>query len=143
DPEGTAALATHGRGLIASVLTLATGHPLQERPASSLTLERVRVFIRSRYGDPDLCVDDIARACLVSRRSLYRLLETEPGGVSGLLRRVRIEHAQALLRADPFRSVESIALACGFTGERPFYRVFRQDIGCTPGEFRMAGTAGQ
>jgi AraC-like DNA-binding protein len=143
DPEGTAALAVHGRGLIAAVLTLATGHPLQERPASSLTLERVRVFIRSRHGDPDLCVDDIARACEVSRRSLYRLFETEPGGVSGLLRRLRIEHAQALLRADPSWSVESIALACGFTGERPFYRVFRQETGCTPGEFRLAGTSGQ
>jgi transcriptional regulator GlxA family with amidase domain len=60
-----------------------------------------------------------------------------------LLRRVRIEHAQVLLRADPFRSVESIASACGFAGERQFYRVFRQETGRTPGEFRTAGTSGQ
>ncbi|HXA62643.1 MAG TPA: helix-turn-helix domain-containing protein [Streptosporangiaceae bacterium] len=143
DPEGSAALAAHGRGLMASALTLSAGRPLQERPASSLTQERVRAFLRSRHSDPGLCVDDIARCCLVSRRSLYRLFETDPDGVGGLLRRVRIEHAQALLRADPFRSVESIASACGFAGERQFYRLFRQETGCTPGEFRAAGTSGQ
>lgn len=143
DPEGTAALAAHGRGLMASALTLSAGRPLQERPACSLTQERVRAFLRSRHSDPDLCVDDIARCCLVSRRSLYRLFETDPGGVGGLLRRVRIEHAQALLRADPFRSVESIASACGFAGDRQFYRLFRQETGRTPGEFRAAGTSGQ
>jgi transcriptional regulator GlxA family with amidase domain len=143
DPQGTAALAAHGRGLMASALTLPTGRPLQEGPASSLTQERVHAFVRSRHSDPDLCVDDIARGCLVSRRSLYRLFETDPGGVSGLLRRVRIDHAQALLRADPYRSVESIAWACGFAGERQFYRLFRQETGRTPGEFRTAGTSGQ
>jgi transcriptional regulator GlxA family with amidase domain len=143
DPEGTAALAAHGRALMASALTLPTGRPLQERPASSLAQERVRAFLRSRHSDPDLCVDDIARACLVSRRSLYRLFETDPGGVSGLLRQVRIEHAQALLSADPFRSVESIASASGFAGERQFYRLFRQETGRTPGEFRTAGTSGR
>jgi AraC-like DNA-binding protein len=142
DPGGAAAVAAHGRGLFASVLTLATGHPLREHPASSLARERARAFLRSRHSDPDLCVDDIARGCLVSRRSLYRLFETDPGGVSGILRRVRIEHAQALLRVDPFRSVESIASACGFAGERQFYRVFRQETGHTPGEFRSAGTPG-
>ncbi|MCW2877697.1 MAG: AraC-family transcriptional regulator, partial [Sphaerisporangium sp.] len=40
DPQGTAALAAHGRGLMASALTLPTGRPLQEGPASSLTQER-------------------------------------------------------------------------------------------------------
>jgi AraC-like DNA-binding protein len=142
DSEGAAALAAHGRGLMASALTLSTGRPLS-RLASSLAQERVHAFLRSRHSDPDLCIDDIARVCLVSRRSLYRLFETDPGGVSGLLRRIRIEHAQALLRADPFRPVESIASACGFAGERQFYRVFRQETGRTPGEFRSAGTSGQ
>ena len=51
--------------------------------------------------------------------------------------------AQALLRADTWRPLESIALASGFAGERQFYRVFRQETGFTPGEFRVAGTAGQ
>jgi transcriptional regulator GlxA family with amidase domain len=88
-------------------------------------------------------VDDVARACLISRRTLYRLFDGTPGGVVSLLRKIRIEHAQALLRADTSLPLGSVALACGFAGERQFYRAFRQATGFTPGEFRNAGTAGQ
>jgi transcriptional regulator GlxA family with amidase domain len=84
----------------------------------------------------------VARACLVSRRTLYRLFEGVPGGVSGLLRHIRVEHAQALLRADPSRPLNSVAAACGFAGERQFYRVFRQETGSTPGDYRACTTDG-
>lgn len=140
DPDGTATLAAHGRSLLGSLLALCHGKRPPERPATSLTRERVLAFIRSRHSDPALTVDDIARGCMVSRRTLYRLFEGEADGVRSLLRRVRVEHAKALLRTDPARTLNSIALACGFSGERQFYRVFRQETGLTPGEFRAGGT---
>lgn len=143
DPQAAMSLAAHGRGLMASALLLSSGRVRQATATGSLARHQVVAFLRARHGDPTLRVDDVARACLISRRTLYRLFEGTPGGVGILLRRIRIEHAQALLRADTSRSVESIALACGFAGERQFYRVFRDDTGYTPGEFRTAGTAGQ
>jgi AraC-like DNA-binding protein len=105
--------------------------------------QQVLAFLRARHGDPGLGVDDVAHACMISRRTLYRLFEGTPDGIGGLLRGIRIEHARALLLSDASRPAESIALACGFAGERQFYRVFRHETGCTPGEFRAAGTAGQ
>lgn len=143
DPQVAMLLAVHGRGLMASALLLSSGRIGQATATGALARQQVVALLRARHGDPTLTVDDVAHACLISPRTLYRLFEGTPGGVGSLLRRIRIERAQALLRADTSRSLESIALACGFAGERQFYRVFRDETGCTPGEFRTAGTAGQ
>jgi transcriptional regulator GlxA family with amidase domain len=110
-------LAAHGRGLMASALALSGGRSPMDRAGNSLARERVRAFLRARHSDAALTVDDIARACLSSRRTLYRLFEGVPGGVAQLLRQARVEHAKALLHADPGRPLESIAPACGFAGE--------------------------
>jgi AraC-like DNA-binding protein len=137
DPAAATALAAHGRGLMTSALLLSDGRTPHD-PATSLAT--TRGYLRTNHSDPDLTIDDVARACLVSRRTLYRLFEGVPGGVSGLLRHIRVDHAQALLRADPSRPLTSVAAACGFAGERQFYRVFRQDTGSTPGDYRACTT---
>ncbi|GAA4669179.1 MULTISPECIES: helix-turn-helix domain-containing protein [Amycolatopsis] len=138
DPLGAAALAGQGRGLMASALALSAGRAPR---GNVLDRQRVSSFLRTAHTDPELSVDDVARAFAISRRTLYRLFEDTPGGVLALLRRIRVEHAKSLLRADPRRPLESVAHACGFAGERQFYRVFRQETGRTPGEWR--GTAGR
>jgi len=138
DPLGAAALATQGRGLLAAALTLSAGRAPR---GDALTRRRVQAFLRARHADPGLTVDDVAHAFLVSKRTLYRLFDGGPDGVSAQLRRIRVEHAKSLLRADRGRPLGSIASACGFAGERQFYRVFRAETGLTPGQFR--GTSGQ
>jgi AraC-like DNA-binding protein len=138
DPQGAAALATRGRGLMASALACSAGQTPRDEV---LTRQRIQAFLHAQHADPDLTVDDVAQAFLVSRRTLYRLFDGTPGGVGTLLRRVRVEHAKLLLWSDRGRPLESIALACGFAGERQFYRVFRRETGLTPGQFR--GTSGQ
>jgi AraC-like DNA-binding protein len=139
DAAAATALAAHGRGLMASALLLSDGRIPHDAAASLAT---VRGYLRMKHSDPDLTIDDVARACLVSRRTLYRLFESVPGGVGGLLRHIRVEHAQALLRADRSRPLTSVAAACGFAGERQFYRVFRQETGSTPGDYRACNTDG-
>jgi transcriptional regulator GlxA family with amidase domain len=139
DPAAVTALAAHGRGLMASALLLSDGRTPHDAASSLAT---ARGYLRMKHSDPDLTIDHVARACLVSRRTLYRLFEGVPGGVGGLLRHIRVQHAQALLRADPSRSLTSVATACGFAGERQFYRVFRQETGSTPGHYRASNTDG-
>lgn len=138
DPLAASALAAQGRGLMASALTLSAGRVPR---GDVLTRHRVEAFLRARHADPELTVDDVARAFLISRRTLYRLFDGTPGGVGTVLRRIRVDHAKSLLLADPQRPLEAIAGACGFAGERQFYRVFRAETGLTPGRFR--GTSGQ
>lgn len=70
------------------------------------------------------------------RSTLYRLFRHVDGGVTTVLRQRRIEHAQALLIAAEEVSPAVVALACGFRSERQYYRVFKQELGLPPGQFR-------
>lgn len=99
------------------------------------TRQLVLGYMRQHCTRPDLTVDEIARACLISRRTLYRVCEGfgEPGAI---LRRMRVEHARKLLRANPTRALAAIAADSGFATDRHFYRAFREETGFTPGQLR-------
>ncbi len=136
DPAAAAVLGEHAVDLMASAVLLACGARLTERSAQALARQQALAFVWSHHTEPDLTIDQIARACAVSRRTLYRLFEDVEGGVGAMVRRRRIGTAQAWLCADGVRSLESIAAACGFASDRHFYRVFKQETGMTPGEYR-------
>ena len=97
-------------------------------------------FLRRNLADPGLDADAVAAACHVSRRTLYRILGQE--GVAALLRRMRIERAQAMLLREPGRPVASVGFACGFDSESGFHRAFRTATGMSPGDYRKAWHAG-
>ncbi|WP_024803295.1 helix-turn-helix domain-containing protein [Nocardia sp. BMG51109] len=136
DPEAAARLGEHAVDLMASAVLLACGAQPTEQSAQALARQQALAFVRRHYTDPDLTTEQIAQACAVSRRTLYRLFEDVEGGVGAMVRRRRIGTAQALLRVDGVRSLESIAAACGFASDRHFYRAFKQATGMTPGEYR-------
>ncbi|TMR28373.1 helix-turn-helix transcriptional regulator [Actinomadura geliboluensis] len=104
--------------------------------AQALARERVLDFLRRNLADPSLDAVRVAEACHVSRRTLYRMLGDE--GVAAWLRRMRIEHAKAMLLHYPERPVGAVGLACGFDSESGFHRAFRAASGMTPGEYRQA-----
>ncbi|MBL1075139.1 helix-turn-helix domain-containing protein [Nocardia sp. 2] len=137
DPVQAAVLARHGTGLLASVVQLAAGEIPDDEAGQALTRQRAMTFIERNYTDPGLTVERVASACAVSRRTLYRLFEQGEDGVASMLRRMRIEHAVALIRTDRVRPLLSIARASGFVSERQFYRAFKRETGMTPGEFRV------
>ncbi len=134
--SAAAVLGAHALDLMASAVLLACDSRLTEQSAQALARQQVLAFVRSHYTAPDLTTEQIARACAVSRRTLYRLFEDVEGGVAAMVRRRRIGTARALLRTDRTRSLESIAAASGFASDRHFYRVFKQQTGMTPGEYR-------
>ncbi|MFF2087744.1 helix-turn-helix domain-containing protein [Nocardia sp. NPDC058176] len=143
-PTRASVLADSGVALFASAVKLAAGELPVGQPAQTLTREQVLTFMRARCTDPALTVDEIARACLVSRRSLYRLFDEVGEGLSTVLRRMRVERAQSMLVGDPTRSTASIGVAAGFSSERHFFRAFRVETGMTPGEYRQgAAPAGE
>ncbi|MTE11603.1 helix-turn-helix domain-containing protein [Nocardia aurantiaca] len=135
-PDQAATLAKHGTGLLASVVQLAADDLPRDEPAQALAKQRALAFIQRHYADPELTIDQVAGACAVSRRTLYRLFEHGEDGVATMVRRMRIERALALIRTDPSRPLLSVAGASGFVSERQFYRAFKREMGMTPGEFR-------
>jgi AraC-like DNA-binding protein len=105
--------------------------------------ERIKQHVRRHLADPDLSVEQIARALNVSRRHLYNAFADEPDGVAGFLLARRIE-ACRLAFDDPRladRSITEIALAFGFSNPAHFSRVFRSHTGVSPSAYRHAATA--
>jgi AraC-like DNA-binding protein len=99
------------------------------------TLTRAMDFIAARYKEP-LRLTDIARSVNLSPHHFHRLF-TRAVTLTPLayLTKVRIERAreQLLTGQDP---IADIALACGFENQSYFAKVFRQQTGVTPGQFR-------
>ena len=52
-----------------------------------------------------------------------------------LLNSLRIDYAKELLLSKNFKMID-IALECGYSGERTFYRAFQEIVGMTPNEYR-------
>ena len=100
--------------------------------------ERIKQHVQRHLGDPDLSVDEIARALSCSRRHLYNAFADEPDGVASYLLARRLEACRTAFD-DPRwaeRSITEIALAHGFSSMAHFSRVFRASAGVSPSEYR-------
>lgn len=98
-------------------------------------MEKDRLFL-----DPDLTVQRLARRLHVPARSLSGAINRTRGmNVSQYVNEFRLAHAaDLLLTADD--SVSTIAERSGFLTRSNFYREFQRVHGCSPTEFRQAGT---
>ncbi len=96
-------------------------------------------FIEQNCYDPDLSVEDIARAAGISPSLLFRLFrEREQISPADYLRDTRIRRAKQLLVASPNMKIAEIARRCGFSGCAYFCKVFHAQSNMTPKEFRAA-----
>lgn len=135
-------LVPHAVGLLAAAAACAGRLAPTPPSVDALARRAVIEFLGRNLADPRLDVDAVARACHVSRRTLYRIVGEE--GIAARLRRLRIERAKELLVTDSDRPVGAVAAACGFETESGFHRAFRTATGETPGEYRRRhGTPGQ
>jgi AraC-like DNA-binding protein len=103
-------------------------------------LARIRAFIETHLGDPELTPAGVAAAHHISLRYLHRLFESQPHGVAGMIRELRLERCRRDL-LDPAhadRTVAAIAARWGFASAAHFSRVFRAAHGLPPAEFRRA-----
>jgi AraC-like DNA-binding protein len=103
-------------------------------------VRRIRAFIDSHLGDPELTPAAVAAAHHISLRYLHKLFEPEGHGVAGLIRQRRLERCRQDL-LDPAqvdRPVAGIAARWGFSSAAHFSRVFREAYGLPPAAFRRA-----
>ena len=100
-----------------------------------------RAFLESRLDDGSLEVPQMCEAMNVSRSVLFEkcrtLLETTP---AIFLRRLRLERAKALIR-EGGRTMAGISYAVGFNDPHYFSKIFKQEFGMTPTEYRDSQAA--
>jgi AraC-like DNA-binding protein len=108
---------------------------LASRPLDEALQARVQRYIDEHWAEIDLTPFQICRDVGLSRSKLYQLFEHN-GGVMRQIQRKRLFHAYRVL-SNPSRMhtrVSEIALNHGFSNEKYFYRLFRDEFGHTPSE---------
>lgn len=135
----------HGRQMVRSTVDLLTMlfSSAVGAPASSPESQRVEqraditAWIDDHLLDEHLAPGRIAAAHFMSTRSLHALFAEADTTVGTIVRQRRLERAQELLILRPAMSVAEVARWSGFADPSYFTRVFRQEFGRTPGEFRQ------
>lgn len=103
---------------------------------------KVIVYISENYSE-NISLKTAALYAGVTVAHLSRVLNGEgKAGFSQILNSLRVYSAKKLLAEDRL-TVSEIAMNSGFGSIRNFNRIFRQQFGCSPGEWRKAckGTA--
>ncbi len=104
-------------------------------------LRLAQQHILSRIGDPDLDPDELASALCMSRRSLYMLFKQHRTTPSKMIHDLRLQCCRQVLDepAHLGRKITDIAFDHGFSDYATFSRLFKQQFGVTPSEFRLHG----
>ena len=102
-------------------------------------LRTVEELLHDRLTQP-LRLEELAAVAGVSVDHLARVFRRVRGCTVGeYLRRLRVQWAcERLVRGD--ESLAEIALAAGFADQSHFTRLFRQEIGVTPGAYRASSS---
>jgi AraC-like DNA-binding protein len=103
-------------------------------------LDRIREYMEERSHDPFLNSDEVAEACGLSRRQLYREFSLHGESFAEVLKQLRLQKAVSELASDHRASISEIAFRCGFLKLTTFNKAFREYHGCCPREFNRGIT---
>jgi len=103
--------------------------------ADKAFLARVQGAVEERLGDSELTVENLAEALACDRSYLLRKLRALTGETpSGLIRSLRLQRAEQLLRAGA-GSVSEVAYGVGFKSVAHFSNAFQEQFGERPSAF--------
>lgn len=107
--------------------------------------DRVWRVLNHIHDNPaaDLSLDALCEVAAMSRFHWHRVFRAMTGETCAeAVRRIRTFRAACLLERAEL-SIDEIARATGFANRHSFSRVFRDQYGVTPGQFRKTGCAGR
>lgn len=109
-----------------------------EQPEDAF-VRKVREVVEAHLEDFEFSVEHLCRAVHLSQSQLQRKMDALTGlSPNQFIRSLRLRRAQELLR-DPERSITAVAFDCGYNDPGYFSRIFKQEFGVTPGEWRESG----
>ncbi|HQU96487.1 MAG TPA: ATP-binding protein, partial [Saprospiraceae bacterium] len=101
-------------------------------------VKKVREIVEVNFSNYDFSVDQLCKIIFMSHSQLHRKLEALTGcSPNKFIRIVRLNRAKELL-LNKALSIAAVALDCGYNDPGYFARVFKQEYGNTPQEWRMS-----
>lgn len=122
-----------------------TDSPVSEAPASSMSKEdkafinRLVGVIHAQMRKDDINIDHIAAALSLSRKQLRsRVIEITGLTPVAFIQQVKLNYARRLIESED-TSLTVIASRCGFQNLSHFSKVFKQQFGISPLQYRKSG----
>ena len=125
--------------LVRGIYAEPVAHP---RPRSKTELLlHAQAVIEANLADTELGPEQVAGACFISTRYLYRVFEQEGLGVCEWIRSARLDRCRRDLLDPAFvgQSIVAIASRWGLPNAQHFSRLFRAAYGCSPRDYRQGG----
>jgi len=136
--EGVAAVLGKGLFSVEEVLTqveTALSHSKRLGGQTSHTVRQAMAFIHEHYAEP-ISRADLARHVSITERYLTHCFRQEMNITPmAYINRYRVKRAKMLLEQGNLNITE-VALAVGFSDGSYFNRVFREEVGLTPGAYQ-------
>lgn len=105
-------------------------------PSNDAFIRNVIRLVDESMQNPDFKIDDLAETLNMSRAVFYRKIKTFTGASPiDLVKEMRMKRALELLDADAC-SLSEVAYQSGFSSPQYFSRVFKEQMHCTPNEYK-------
>jgi len=91
--------------------------------------------MRERFADPLFTAEELATTARLSVRSLQLLFAEIGRSPASEIRRLRLDHARAMLERG--HDVRAACHGSGFLDTGSFARAFRRRFGCAPSDVRL------
>lgn len=103
-------------------------------------VKKARKIVETHLDDSKFSVEELSHEILLSHSQLHRKLSALTGfSATSFIRQIRLKKAKELL-LNPELSITAIAYDTGFNDPSYFSRVFKQEFGMTPAEWREQQT---
>lgn len=143
DVETSLAMVHHLLDLLAIALSSSEDIGCSEETAvRTAHRQRALRLVDNHFNEHDLTPSRIAEKIGVSERYLQRIFAARGETLTAIIRARRIAEAKRLLGSRQPRSASVIAYQVGFSDPAHFSRVFREQAGTTPAQFRTAALSG-
>jgi AraC-like DNA-binding protein len=94
-------------------------------------------FIASHYADSGLDLDAVAAGTGANRNKINEVLKMELGMTfASYLKKLRLTEAARLLTDKSGATVAEIARSVGYANSTYFNKIFKEEYGCSPRQFR-------
>ncbi len=123
-------------GILTSQSVVEMPEKMEAATVENSFVKRVREVVEQNMTDYDFTVEKLCKQVFMSHSQLHRKLEAVTGcSPNKFIRAIRFAKAKELLR-NTNESIASIALDCGYSDPGYFARIFKQEQGVTPQEWR-------
>jgi signal transduction histidine kinase/DNA-binding response OmpR family regulator/ligand-binding sensor domain-containing protein len=103
-------------------------------------IKKIRGVVEANFSNSEFSVEKLCKLIFMSHSQLHRKLEALTDcSPNQFIRMVRLNKAKELL-ADPNITISSVAVESGYQDPSYFARIFKQETGMTPQEWRSRNT---